>query len=88
VDYTSTPITATFPAGTNSTTISVPVTMDNIAEQSETFDLSLTITGENILPGDIIRAIGNITDATSKIMVLYIHMHKPLTKLKLMNLTD
>jgi len=71
VDYTSAPITATFPAGTNSTTVSVPVTMDNIAEQSETFDLGLIITGENILPGDIIRAIGNITDATSKILSIW-----------------
>jgi len=70
VDYTSTPITATFTAGDDSTTISVPVTMDDIAEQSETFDLSLNIppalSGDVIL-GNIPTAVGNITDDTSKL---------------------
>ena len=72
MDYTSTPITATFTAGTNSTTISVAVNMDNIAEQSETFDLSFTIppalSGDVVL-GDITTAVGNITDATSKMRI-------------------
>ena len=43
--------------------------MDNIAEQSETFDLSLTIppalSGDVIL-GNIPTAVGNISDITSK----------------------
>jgi len=72
VDYTSTPITATFPAGDTTTIINVAVTIDTIAEQSETFDLGLTIppaiSGDVIL-GNIGMAVGNITDATSKIIV-------------------
>jgi len=70
VDYTSTPITATFPAGATTTTIRVPVTRDNIAEQPETFDLSFTIPQQFtsvVDPGTITTAVGNITDSTSKI---------------------
>jgi len=68
VDYTSTPITATFTAGTTSTTIDVPVTSDNATEDSETFDLLLTIPPSlsSIVLGDISTAIGNITDSTSR----------------------
>ena len=69
MDYTSTPITATFPAGTNRITVNVPVTMDNIAEQSETFDLSFTIPPflrGLVVPGSITAATGTITDATGK----------------------
>ena len=43
IDYTSTPINATFAASTTNTTIIVPVSKDNIVEESETFDLTLTI---------------------------------------------
>ena len=76
MDYTSTPITATFTAGATTTTINVPVTMDNIAEQSETFDLSLTIPpalSGDVVPGNIATAVGNITDITSKIFSLRIN---------------
>jgi len=69
VDYTSTPITATFPAGATTTTINVTVTMDNIAEPPETFDLNFIIPpvlSGDVVPGSIATAIGNITDATSK----------------------
>jgi len=69
VDYTSTPIIATFTAGDDSTMISVPITMDDIAEQSETFDLSLTIPpalSGDVIPGNISTAVGNITDDTSE----------------------
>ena len=70
MDYTSTPITATFPAGDDITTISVPVTMDNIVEQSETFDLSFMIPQAirgDVVPGTITTAVGNIADVSSKI---------------------
>jgi len=72
VDYTSTPITATFPARATTTTINVTVTIDTIAEQSETFDLGLTIPpalGGDVILGNIAMAVGNITDATSKMIV-------------------
>jgi len=71
VDYTSDPITATFSAGATIARVDIPVTMDNIAEQSETFDLSLTIppTQSDVVLGATRTAVGNITDATSKISV-------------------
>ena len=69
MDYISTPITATFTAGTTSTTINVPVTMDDIAEQSEMFDLDVTIPpalSGDVVPAGVTRAVGNITDISSK----------------------
>ena len=71
VDYTSTPIDATFAANTTSTTINVPVSKDNIAEESETFNLTLTIPpslSSQVIPGKITKAVGVITDDTSKIV--------------------
>jgi len=67
VDYISTPITATFTAGITRTTIDVPVIIDAINEDSETFDLTFTIPSSlnRVIPGDIIMAVGNITDTTS-----------------------
>ena len=69
MDYTSTPITATFPAGTNSTTINIPVTRDVISEDDlETFDLILTIPPslKSVFPGSISKTVGSIIDNTSK----------------------
>ena len=70
MDYTSTPLAATFTAGTNSTTINIPVNMDNIAEESETFNLSLTIppslSERGITLGVNSAATATITDNTSK----------------------
>ena len=73
MDYTSTPITATFTAGETSTTVDVPLTVDDVAEQSETFDLSLTIppTQSGVVLGATRTAIGNITDMTSKMKLYY-----------------
>ena len=71
VDYNSTPINATFAANTTSTTINVPVTKDAIAEESETFDLSFIIPSSlsgQVIPGKITKAVGVITDDTSKIV--------------------
>ena len=66
VDYISTPITATFPAGATNVTIDIPVTMDNIVEQRETFDLSFTIPSfsNHVIPGRITETVGAILDAT------------------------
>ena len=71
VDYTSAPIDATIATNTTSTTINVPVNKDNIAEESETFDLTLTIPpslNSQVVPGKITTAVGVITDDTSKIV--------------------
>jgi len=69
VDYDSNPFIATFTAGTTSTTVNVSVTNDNIAEKSETFDLSLDISQSlsgRVISGTITKAVGNITDDTGK----------------------
>jgi len=71
VDYDSTTITITFTAGTTSTTVNVSVTNDNIAEKSETFDLYFSISSSlrgQVIPGNITKAVGNITDDTGKII--------------------
>ena len=71
VDYVSTPIIATIAANTTSTTINVPVTKDNIAEESETFDLTFIIPPSlrsQVIPKRITKAVGVIIDNTSKII--------------------
>ena len=71
VDYISTPIIATIAANTTSTTINIPVTKDNIAEESETFDLTFIIPPSlrsQVIPKRITKAVGVITDDTSKIV--------------------
>jgi len=68
VDYISTPITATFIAGTTSTMIDVPVASDNISEGLETFNLRLTNISSSLSgvePGeDFTTAIVQIVDTT------------------------
>ena len=72
MDYNSFPISATFAAGSTNTTISVPVTKDNIAEKSETFDLNLStnvsslILNGRVVPGSISKAVCYIIDNTGK----------------------
>ena len=65
VDYTSTPITATFTAGTASTTVNIPVKSDDIVEGTEMFNL---IINDKSLDEDLIlgqnTAIGIIHDST------------------------
>ena len=72
IDYTSIPINATFPVGTNSTTIDIPVTKDNTVEEVETFNLNFSIPSslqDRVIPGDITTAIGMIIDDTGKIVI-------------------
>ena len=61
MDYISTPITATFPAGVNSTTVVVPVIIDNVVEENETLQLEI------FLPAPVKFAVelGNPTKATA-----------------------
>ena len=69
MDYDSTPLNATFTAGSNSTMVNVPVIKDDIAEESEMFDLTFIIHSslkDQVTSGTITNAVGNITDNTSK----------------------
>ena len=69
VDYTSAPINATFPVGSTSTTVVVPVSKDNILEERETFNLNFSIPSSlngQIVPGNITTATGIVVDDTSK----------------------
>ena len=69
VDYDSTAITTIFTAGSNSTIVTVPVIVDKIVEQSETFDLTITIPSslqDHVIAGAITEAVANIIDDTSK----------------------
>ena len=69
MDYDSTPINATFTAGSTRAMVDVPLTNDNIVEGPETFNLSFTIPSSlrgQVIPGTISKAIGNITDDTGK----------------------
>ena len=43
MDYTSTPINATFTAGDNSTAINIPVITDDIVEGTEMFNLKVIV---------------------------------------------
>ena len=64
---------ATFTAGTNSTTVNVPLVSDSVAEGPETFSLTITIppslSGQVEL-GTITEAVGYIIDDTSEMMCL------------------
>ena len=68
MDYTSTPINATFPAGINSTTVNVPVTSDNIVEITETFQLEIYLpvpAKYAVELGNPSKALVAITDSSS-----------------------
>ena len=69
MDYNSTPINATFTAGTIRTMVNVPLINDNIVEAPETFHLSFTIPSllqGQVIPGAINMAVATITDNSSK----------------------
>ena len=69
VDYTSVPITATFSVGSTSTTIDIPVSIDDTLEERETFNLNFSIPSplsHPVIPGNITTATGIIVDDTSK----------------------
>ena len=68
-DFTSTPLTATIPAGATSTIVRVPVMSDNIVEGDEMFSMSLTVPpslGPGIVAGTVTSATGIIVDSTGK----------------------
>ena len=56
-------------AGTNSSTVNIPVINDNIVEEDETFSMSLSVPsslGPEVTTGTITSAIVTITDTTSE----------------------
>ena len=68
MDYTSTSITATFPAGINHTTVNIPVTSDNIVERNETLQLEIIVpvpAKYAIETGNPSKAFAVITDSSS-----------------------
>ena len=68
-DFDSAMQTVTIIAGTNSSTLNIPVTNDNIVEGDETFIMSLSIPsslGPEIVTGPITSATVTIIDTTSE----------------------
>ena len=68
MDYSSTSVSATFPAGVNSTTVNVPVISDNIVERNETLQLEVYVpvpAKYAIKTGKPSKAIAVITDSSS-----------------------
>ena len=69
MDYDSTPINATFTAGTTRAMVNVPLINDNIVEAVETFHLIFTIPSSlqgQVISGATTTATGIITDDDSK----------------------
>ena len=69
VDFNTDTLTATFASGMTMSSVQVPMMADDIAEGSEEFDLVLSVSpslGPAITAGGIQRAVGVITDSTSK----------------------
>ena len=68
-DFISTTQTAVITAGTNSSTVNIAVTDDNIVEGDETFTMNLNVpVSPGIVAGDITMATGTIIDTTSELM--------------------
>ena len=73
MDYNTSPIPATFIAGSTSTTVNIPLFSDNTVEGLETFKLNITIPPPligRVTLGAIAEAVGNITDDTGKIAIM------------------
>ena len=73
MDYTSTPIPATFSTGAVSTTVSVQVTKDDIVEEVEAFNLNISIPSSlsgRVILGNTANATCNIIDDTGKLKLL------------------
>ena len=56
------------------TTVNIPVTKDDIAEDMESFNLNLTLPSSlsgRVTPGDIVTATATIIDDTGKIELVH-----------------
>ena len=69
-DYDPNPVDAVFTAGQTSTTIEIPIEMDNEAEENEEFDLTIVIPSEAeglMRPGARSDAVGIIQDSSGTV---------------------
>ena len=69
-DFNPTTQTVTIVAGTNSSMVNIPVTVNNIVEGDETFSMSLTVPsslGPRIVAGAITSATVTIVDTSSEL---------------------
>ena len=66
VDFDSTLLTASIPAGQNSTTVIVPILQDNMVEQNEMFflELELPVAIPGVTLASARMATGTIVDST------------------------
>ena len=77
VDFNTTILTATFASGMTMSNVSVPVIVDNIAEEHEEFDLMLIVPsslGPAITAGSRDTATGVITEDISKFVIRYVYV--------------
>ena len=68
VDFNTTSLTATIPAGATSTTVRVAVKNDNIFEGDEMFRMSLNVSsslGPGVVAGSVTSATGIIIDSST-----------------------
>lgn len=66
-DFDTSTLTATFNAGFRTSTVNVPVMMDNIVEGQETFDLTVMSDIPRITTGPRSTATGVIIDSTGQL---------------------
>ena len=65
-DFNTTPLTATFASDSSTSSVMVPVIVDNIVEMTEEFTLTLTVPMlRGITAGSITTATGMIVDTSS-----------------------
>ena len=75
MDYDSTPINATFTAGSTNTTVNITVILDSVAERDELFNLNFTIPSslkDKVLFGHTTSTTCTIIDNTSKECLYFI----------------
>lgn len=66
-DYDPDPVNAVFTAGRNSTTVQIPILIDNKAEDDEQFSLTLVVPSELerlVRLGSLNTAVGTIKDSS------------------------
>ena len=67
MDFNSNPIYVTFAAGEVSKSVNISVMCDKIMERTERFDISLTLTGDNLqVRTGRDKSQGKISDSTGK----------------------
>lgn len=73
-DYDPDPVDAVFLAGQTSTTVQIPIRVDNEAEDDEQFGLMIVVPSEVeglVRPGSLNNAVGVIKDSSG--IITYLH---------------